>query len=87
MCVDPTSMPYVTFLVDFTKDVDFMAHFGVSGRGVGAGELETIFKAKREVQDPHLWPFKRLALQMYATKKRNHPEAFFHQLSLDILFI
>ena len=69
-------MPYVTFLVDFTKDVDFMAHFGVSGRGVGAGELETIFKAKREVQDPHLWPFKRLALQMYATKKKESSWSF-----------
>lgn len=35
MCVDPTSMPYVTFIyiVDFTKDVDFMAHFGVSHWG------------------------------------------------------
>lgn len=79
-------MPYVTCLVDFTKDVDFMAHFGVSGRGVGAGELETIFKAKREVQDPHLWPFKR-GIANVCNKKRNHPEAFFHQLSLDNFFI
>ena len=63
-------MPYVTFLVDFTKDVDFMAHFGVSKTRSWSGRVGDNFQGEARSPRSTFVAFQTVGIANVCNKKK-----------------